>query len=316
MTSVSWMENNRQKPNESIAAFVTRVQNAVATTSREALTNKVNNVKDKDEPKWKEHTEKYLAAQAVYDARAVATPWTPAEKEAIKARNKEYGHEQQEAARYECRRTMTNVITFEIVRQGLTNPLMRTEAAKVAGECISTDIFMEKLTQIKEVNQAKPKQTPLHSRSEYINEVGDDFNIEEDGINAVCKGKNKKKGKGKANNGHANAVEKPPLTPRSGAAGTRPTCSWYKKLGHTYEKCWARDPTLRPPHLQVKSVDNTHGHGNRQGPPRTNNGNRHNQPRGNVNACSYADCTDNNCNNNKVAGVNGHQKDFANGGWY
>jgi hypothetical protein len=52
---------------------------------------------------------------------------------------------------------MTNVITFEIVRQGLTNPLMRTEAAKVSGECISTDSFKEKLTQIEEVNQAKPK---------------------------------------------------------------------------------------------------------------------------------------------------------------
>jgi hypothetical protein len=61
---------------------------------------------------------------------------------------------------YECRRTMRKVITFEIVRQGLTNPLMRTEAAKVAGECISTDIFKEKLTQIEEVNQAKPK--PSH----------------------------------------------------------------------------------------------------------------------------------------------------------
>jgi FtsZ-binding cell division protein ZapB len=73
MTSVSWMENNRQKPNESIAAFVTRVQNAVATTSREALTNNANNVKEK-EPKWTDHTKKYLAAQAVYDARAVETP--------------------------------------------------------------------------------------------------------------------------------------------------------------------------------------------------------------------------------------------------
>jgi hypothetical protein len=39
MKSVAWMENNRQKSNESIAAFVTRVQNAVATTSREALTS-------------------------------------------------------------------------------------------------------------------------------------------------------------------------------------------------------------------------------------------------------------------------------------
>jgi hypothetical protein len=98
-------------------------------------------------------------------------PWTPAEKEAIEACNREYRQEQQEAARYECRRTMTNAITFEIVQQGLTNPLMRTEAAKVAGECISTDSFKEKLTQIEEVNQAKPKRVPLHSRSEYINKV-------------------------------------------------------------------------------------------------------------------------------------------------
>jgi hypothetical protein len=71
MKSVSLMENNRQKPNESITAFVTCVQNAVAMTSREALPNKANNVKEKDEPKWTNHTEKYLAAQAVYDARAV-----------------------------------------------------------------------------------------------------------------------------------------------------------------------------------------------------------------------------------------------------
>jgi hypothetical protein len=74
MTSVSWMENNRQKPNESIAAFVTRFQNAVATTSREALTNKANDVKEKEEPKWTDHTDKYLAAKAVYDARAVGAP--------------------------------------------------------------------------------------------------------------------------------------------------------------------------------------------------------------------------------------------------
>jgi hypothetical protein len=132
--------------------------------SRKALTNKANDVKEKDELKWNDHTEKYLAAQAVYDARAVATPWTPAEKEAIEASNKEFEQEQQEAARYECRRTMSNVITDEIVRQGLTNPLMRTEAAKVAGECISTDSFKEKLTHIEEVNQAKPKPGSLHSR--------------------------------------------------------------------------------------------------------------------------------------------------------
>jgi hypothetical protein len=51
MMSVSWLENNRQKPNESITAFVTRIQNAVATTSREAITNKANDVKEEDKTK-------------------------------------------------------------------------------------------------------------------------------------------------------------------------------------------------------------------------------------------------------------------------
>jgi hypothetical protein len=125
-------------------------------------------------------------------------------------------------------------------------------------------------------------------------------------VNAVGIGKNKK-GKGKANNRHANAVDKPPTAHRSGAPGTRPSSSWCKKLGHTYEQCWTRDPTLRPPHLQVKSVDNTNRHGKRQGGPRTNNGNSQNQPRGNVNACSYTSCTNNNCNENEVAGISGHQ---------
>jgi hypothetical protein len=284
--SVSWMENNRQKPNESITAFVTRVQNAVAMKSREAITYKADDVKEEDKPQWTDHTDKYLAAQAVYDARAVANPWTSAEKEAIEARNLEYGHEHQEAARYECRHTMKNVITFKIVRQSLTNPLMRTEAAKVSGECTSTDIFKAKLTQIEEVNQAKPKLTSLHSRNEYINEVGDDFDGKEDSVNAVGNKKNKKKGKGKANNGHASAVDKPPTAPRSGAPGPRQSCSWCKRLWHTYEQCWTREPTLRPLHLQVKSVNNTNGHGNRQGGLRANNGNGQNQPRGNVNACS------------------------------
>jgi hypothetical protein len=51
MTLVAWMENNHQKANENIAAFVTCVQNAVVRKSREALTNDiiVNNVKEKDE---------------------------------------------------------------------------------------------------------------------------------------------------------------------------------------------------------------------------------------------------------------------------
>jgi hypothetical protein len=115
--------------------------NVVATTSREAITNKANDVKEEDKPQWTDRTDKYLAAQAVYNARAVANPWTAAEKEAIEASNLEYGHVQQEAPRYECRRTMTNLITFEIVCQGLTNPLMRTEAAKV---CVCVNVYFRR----------------------------------------------------------------------------------------------------------------------------------------------------------------------------
>jgi hypothetical protein len=89
MTSVLWMENNRQKPNKSIAAFVTQVQKAVASTSREAITNVANDVKEEDTPLWADRSDKFITAKAVFDARLVANPWTDAEKEAIKARNLE-----------------------------------------------------------------------------------------------------------------------------------------------------------------------------------------------------------------------------------
>jgi hypothetical protein len=51
-----------QSPHESIAAFVTRVQIAVAMTSRESIAHTGNFVKDKDNPRWNKRTEKYIAA--------------------------------------------------------------------------------------------------------------------------------------------------------------------------------------------------------------------------------------------------------------
>jgi hypothetical protein len=78
-----------QRPHESIAAFITRVQIAVATTSREAISHTANYVKEEDNPLWNDRTEKYIAAQEVFDTRAVARPWTDAEKETIAARNQE-----------------------------------------------------------------------------------------------------------------------------------------------------------------------------------------------------------------------------------
>jgi hypothetical protein len=133
--------------------------------------------------------------------RGVATPWTDAEKESIKACNLEYGQEEQEAMRYECRCLMTNVITFQLVCQGLINATMHIKAAEVSRTCASTDIFKEKLTQIEEILLTKSKPTPLTSRSKYINKVTKDFKGKQDNknVSAVGKKQKQKKEKGKGN---------------------------------------------------------------------------------------------------------------------
>jgi hypothetical protein len=56
---------------------------------------------------------------------------------------------------------MTNVITFELVRKGLTNATMHIKAAEVSSTCASTDIRKEKLTQKEEILLTKSKLTPL-----------------------------------------------------------------------------------------------------------------------------------------------------------
>jgi hypothetical protein len=146
-----------QKPQETIAAYVTRVQMAVATTSGKAIAYTGNFVKDSNTPRWNNRTAKYLTAQTVFDKRAVERPWTDTEMEKINSRNNKYGRKQQQAAQYECRRIMTTVVTCEIVKKGLSNPVMRKVATKIAEECTSTDGFKAKLTQI-ENQRAKPKK--------------------------------------------------------------------------------------------------------------------------------------------------------------
>jgi hypothetical protein len=93
-----------QRTHESIAAFVRRVQIAVATTSREAISHTENYVKEEDNPLWNDRTEKYIAAWAIFNTRDVARPWTDTEKETIAARNQEYRREQQQETMYKCRR--------------------------------------------------------------------------------------------------------------------------------------------------------------------------------------------------------------------
>jgi hypothetical protein len=84
-----------QKPQETIAAYVTRVQMAVAMTSREAIAYRGNFVMDSNTPRWNNRTTKYITAQAVFDERAVERPWTDTELAKINSRNNKYGREQQ-----------------------------------------------------------------------------------------------------------------------------------------------------------------------------------------------------------------------------
>jgi hypothetical protein len=148
-----------QKTQETIAAYVTRVQMAVATTSGEAIAYTGNVKQDSNTPRWNNRASaKCITIQAVFDKRAVDRPWVDREMTKIAARNDEYGREQQQAARYKCRRIMTTVVTCEIVKNRLSDPLMRKVATQIAEECTSTDGFKAKLTQIKDFNQRAKQQ--------------------------------------------------------------------------------------------------------------------------------------------------------------
>jgi hypothetical protein len=91
-----------QKPQETIAAYFTRVQMSVATTSREAIAYTGNVGQDSNTPRWNNRaSKKCITAQAVLKNSAVERPWTHAELAKIAARNDKYRQEQHEAARYE-----------------------------------------------------------------------------------------------------------------------------------------------------------------------------------------------------------------------
>jgi hypothetical protein len=200
---------------------------AVSTTSGEEIAYTGDFVKDNNTPRWNNRTEKYITAQAVFNARAVARSWTDGEMAKIESRNNEYGREQQQAARYECRRIMKTVVTCKIVKKGLLDPLMREVATKIAEECTSTDGFKAKLTQIEEFNQrAKPqnRQTTLMGQK---------------GQTTVAQYAmaNQKKGKTQYDKKNMRREKKVRT-----CQGCKQRC--YIFIGHTDEECWYNTQTL------------------------------------------------------------------------
>jgi hypothetical protein len=214
---------------------------------------------------------------------------------------------------YECRRIMTNVVTFEIVRKGLTDPLMRNVATQIAGECTSTYIFKDKLIQIAEVNQVMPEH-PKRSLKAMPTKKG----------NQMIKEK-KKERKTRENNEHANAGDKPIAQPNAREGNTKMpcsgcndtlghthshlSCSWCRKRGYTAEQCCSKANGYTRPHHRLQ-----HTLKGRKG----NNANRDDDRQGapSANTCSCGHCTVNKCNENRASRrKQDAKKNFVNGGW-
>jgi hypothetical protein len=108
---------------------------------------------------------------------------------------------------------MTNVLTFEIVRKGLRDLLMHTVASQIAGECTSTDILKEKLTQIEVVNQTTPEPTRRPATAKMMQNLMRNKCF-------TCK-------KLRHMSEHCHIFAKQ-------------TCNWCRKRGHTEETCWTK----------------------------------------------------------------------------
>jgi hypothetical protein len=89
---------------------------------------------------------------------------------------------------------------------------MHTVAAQIAGECTSTDIFKEKLTQIEEVKQAKPGPTKRSSKTMLNQRIRE----------------KKKEWKARGNNGHTNVEDKPIARHNAREVNTQLSCSGCK----------------------------------------------------------------------------------------
>jgi hypothetical protein len=220
---------------------------AVTTTSGEAIAHTGNFVKDSNTARWNNRTAKYILAQAVFDVRAVEKPRTDRELEKIALRNNEYGREQQQAARYECRRILTTVVTCEIVKNGLSNPLMRKVATKIAVECTSTDGFKAKLTQIKDFNQrAKPQKRKTPGISKEAQATITQYAIEKATRRGIKEGREMQKTENAIEQATLRGIKEPREMQKQ---RKRLTCQGCKErgknhIGNTDEQCWYNTPTL------------------------------------------------------------------------
>jgi hypothetical protein len=193
-------------------------------------------------PHWNNRASaKCITAQAVFEKRAVERPWTHSELTKIVARNDEYGREQQQAARYDCRRIMTTVVTWEIVKNGLSDLLMRKVATKIAEECTSTDGFKAKLTQIEDFNKrAKPKKNKTPGISQEAHTRITQYAIEEATQRGIKEGRELQKTENAIEQATQRGIKEQRERQKQRIRLTCQGCKQRGKghIGHTDEQCW------------------------------------------------------------------------------
>jgi hypothetical protein len=135
---------------------------------------------------------------------------------------------------------MTTVVTCEIVKNGLSNPLMRKVATKIAEECTSTDGFKEKLTQMKDFNKrAKPKKNKTQGISQEAHATITQYAIDKATQQGIREGRELQKTE------HKQAIQRGIKEQRERQKQKRRlTCQKCKQLGkighggHTEKQCW------------------------------------------------------------------------------
>jgi hypothetical protein len=165
----------------------------------------------------------------------------------VASRNNKYGREQQQAARYKCRCIMTTVVTCKIVKNGLSDPLMRKVATKIAEECTSTGGFKAKLTQIEDFNQrAKPQKwkTPVISQKAHATIT--QYAIEKVTLRGIKEGREMQKTKDAIEEATLRGIEEQREMQKQQKQLTCQRCKQRLKshIGHTEVQCWYNMQTL------------------------------------------------------------------------
>jgi hypothetical protein len=141
---------------------------------------------------------------------------------------------------------MTTVVTCKIGKNGLSDPLMRKVATKIAEECTSTDGFKAKLTQIKDFNKrAKPQKNKTPGISQEAPATITKYAIEKATRRGIKEGRELQKMKNAIEQAAPRGIEERRDRQKQRMRLTGQGCKQGGKshIGHTDKQCWYNTQT-------------------------------------------------------------------------